>query len=544
MAKIFGRPPDNKAEERVVLSLKDQLPADWLIIPSVRWAKQLAKRLGDGEADIVVLAPGLGMLVIEVKGTKEFRVMESGWERFENGRWIQLDRTPVEQATSNVYDLKKIVCEAVGWGENFPGLYGWLVVYPNGYANLVPALFDHRTLATRQHMKRLHASARDALVARGPASVGEQFTPAVMEAAAKVLTSSEFRIMPADGEEEVAEDKDTIELLTRQQFSALRGLFEFPSVAVSGPAGSGKTVLALWRLQSAIEAGQRAFYACYNTRLAEALRLKNRDLADHIHSVDSLFGKTCPGRRVVGDYDAFYRKELPNAVFDEVSGWREDQKFDSVIVDEAQDLSESQIIALNSFVRASGTWSVFLDQRQDIYRSGMDEALVTDVLFRLSHNCRNTVSINSRTNAFVGSMIDSMPGMPQGVPVLVEKIKRGQMANRAFQLAGEWGGSKNSVAILSPYVLEKSSMAGARMGHGITLTTALPELPEENKAYFSTIKSFKGIEADCVIVVDAADPRQGNPAFTLEDLYVACTRAKTRLAVLTPDDDAVAAFYR
>ena len=86
-------------------------------------------------------------------------------------------------------------------------------------------------------------------------------------------------------------------------------------------------------------------------------------------------------------------------------------------------------------------------------------------------------------------------------------------------------------------------MAGSEKGHGIALSTKLADLQIEGKAYFSTIKSFKGIEADCVIVVDADHPTRSNPAFTLEDLYVACTRAKTRLAILT-QDHGVAELYQ
>lgn len=546
MAKVLGRLPSNPAEEKVVKALKEQLPADWRVIPSVRWAKRFAKGVRDGEADVVVLAPGLGLLVIEVKGSAQIRVNAAAWERYDpkESRWIEVSPSPVAQAMQNSYDLVQILRERLHFGKIFPGRFGWLVVYPNGIANEVPAMFDHSTLATRVHMDKLLACVRDSLLARDSSSSGSEFTTERSDAIAKVLTSADFRILPADGEEEVSSDKDAIELLTRQQFAVLRGLFEFPSVAVAGPAGSGKTVLALWRLQTVVSVGQRAIYVCYNNRLAEALQLRDPSFANHIHSVAQLFGKTCPGRRPLDGLDSFHRKELPNYVYDEVSEWSDDRKFDVVIVDEAQDLSEAQIIALSAFVKAGGAWSVFLDHRQNIYGSGLDGGLVTDVLFRLSHNCRNTVLINTRTNGLVGSTIDSMPGMPTGVPVIVETLKKSQMANRAFQLASEWGaGASNSVAILSPYVLAKCSMAGSQKGHGVTLSTELSDLHVKGTAYFSTIKSFKGIEADCIIVVDADDPKRGNPAFTMEDLYVACTRAKTRLAILV-HDEAVAAFYR
>lgn len=117
------------------------------------------------------------------------------------------------------------------------------------------------------------------------------------------------------------------------------------------------------------------------------------------------------------------------------------------------------------------------------------------------------------------------------------------MANRAFQLAKEWKtGGENSVAILSPFTYQNSAMAGHEKGHGIELATKLEELHNPGRAYFSTVKSFKGIEADCVVVVDAVDPDKGTSAFTSEDLYVACTRARTRLVILTDDEESLAFF--
>lgn len=313
---------------------------------------------------------------------------------------------------------------------------------------------------------------------------------------------------------------------------------------MAGPAGSGKTILAMWHLQSVIDAGGKAFYICYNKNLAESLRLKNPGLKEHIQSVDSFFGKTCPGVvRGKGPLDDFFRTTLPNAVFDQISAWDDDEKFDAVIVDEAQDLSEDQLIALQAFKKNKGAWAAFMDKRQDLYKRSEKEDFDADVLYRLSHNCRNTVAINKATNACVGSEVASMPGMPDGVAVVVEKIGKQQMANRAFQFAKEWKeNSNNSVAILSPRVMVDSAMSGSSIGHGIGLTEDIGELQHPRKALFSTVKSFKGIEADCVVVVDAISPEVGERYFTLEDLYVACTRARTRLVILVPDDRSFAYF--
>ncbi|WP_093533008.1 NERD domain-containing protein [Stenotrophomonas rhizophila] len=545
MGRVFGKLPLNAAEVDVVQALRAQTPSDWLVIPSVRWAKRREDGpVIDGEADVVVLAPDLGMLVIEVKGSREIRITDLGWQRRDAAGWVDLGRSPIEQATSNAYDLKRLVCNANAWGDSFPGLFGWLVVYPNGHVSGVPGLVDQTTLATRNDMTRLNFKVRDALLAKGSDAVGRRFTSGVQAAAAKVLTCSDFRVVPADGAKEVGREKEEIELLTRQQFSALKGLFELPSVAVAGPAGSGKTILAVWHLQSVIDSGGRALYACFNRTLAESLRLRNPGLREHIHSVDSLFGRTCPRvARGSSSLDEFSRVVLPNTVFDEVSGWNDSNKFDAVIVDEAQDLSEDQLIALQCFKKGKGSWSVFMDVRQDLYRRSKHEDVGADVYFKLSHNCRNTVAINAATNACVGGDVLSMPGAPAGVEVVVERVGRLQMANRAFQFAKQWkDASSNSVAILSPRVISDSAMKGHSVGHGISLTEDVADLGHSGKALFSTIRSFKGVEADCVVIVDAISPELGEKFFTAEDLYVACTRAKTRLVILVPDDDSISYF--
>ena len=51
---------------------------------------------------------------------------------------------------------------------------------------------------------------------------------------------------------------------------------------------------------------------------------------------------------------------------------------------------------------------------------------------------------------------------------------------------------------------------------------------------YSTIRSFKGLEDDVVILVDMGDLRDG--IFERAELYVAASRAKHRLHVVTHSD--------
>jgi hypothetical protein len=52
----------------------------------------------------------------------------------------------------------------------------------------------------------------------------------------------------------------------------------------------------------------------------------------------------------------------------------------------------------------------------------------------------------------------------------------------------------------------------------------------------STIKAFKGLEADCVVVTDI--PAIGVPGFSLSDMYVAVSRAKHRIVLIPATNEA------
>ncbi|MFC1765867.1 ATP-binding domain-containing protein, partial [Planctomycetota bacterium] len=67
---------------------------------------------------------------------------------------------------------------------------------------------------------------------------------------------------------------------------------------------------------------------------------------------------------------------------------------------------------------------------------------------------------------------------------------------------------------------------------GVKFTRNLDIWREGKACFFDTIKGFKGLEADAIILVDASMP---NPGFTLQDAYVACSRAKHELFIVPTD---------
>lgn len=540
MPKVIGSNPIDRWENEVLKALKQQLPREWIVLNSVGWSLMKNGYVREGQADFVVLVPDSGLVVVEVKGSKEFKVDEAGiWHRKEKGQWIALRESPPEQASRNMHDLVQIIKDEYRW-RDFPGRYAYLVIYPQGETRDLD-MFDESTVVTWRHMNQLATRIRNALEKRGPERLGHEFSHIIVESLADKLKNMKARVIKVDSGDDVENDKSKIEQLTRQQLATLRGLFDLPRVAVMGPAGSGKTVLALWRLKAHIEEGRRAIYVCYNKKLASSLQLLHPDHAEFIWNVDKLFRKLCPESVVPSDtrrLGDFFGQDLPGLVIDKVTSL---EKYDAIIVDEGQDFTEFQLMALYELLAGDGFWSIFADSGQNVYRDEeMGVPYQAEVVFTLHHNCRNTIKINDAANHYAKKAIQSMPGMPEGVSPIIE-VTRNQ-ADRAWALAKQWSG-EGSVAILSPYSLELSAMKGQKIGHGLRMSEDIKDLGDKDMVYFSTIRSFKGIEASVVIVVDFDIPG-AKEVFGEEDLYVATTRATTRLAMLSSRQDVIDYFEK
>jgi DNA helicase IV len=277
--------------------------------------------------------------------------------------------------------------------------------------------------------------------------------------------------------------------------------------------------------------------------LAESLRRRNPGLAANIVTIDrfllSLAGRQGQDAlpREASQKTVFFRETLPALAIDVASSFSPAEKYDALIVDEGQDFSELQLVALLEVLTPSDSSYVFFaDWEQDVYSAASLGAIGVDVLFTLQHNCRNTVCINDTSNRLTARRVPSMPGVPAGTkPLVLRRSGAGAVATEAWVTARSWYNGPGSVAILSPFKLENSSMAASLKGHGLSLVTSLDEWDTPDTVYFSTIKSFKGIEAPTVIVVDVNLP-DASPSFRREDAYVACTRATTRLALITSND--------
>lgn len=545
MPKILGHNSVDRWEREVRRQLAEQLPQDWIVVCNVAWALQNDHGLvRDGQCDFVVLVPGLGMTILEVKGSRSVRVGGDGiWYRQETSRRtgqvsaeVPIDEPPPEQACRNMHTLAKAVCDRLP-RQVFPGAFAFLVAYPNGRVEGASSLYDPSTVVPSQDMPRLARRIRNALEARMHPRVANEFTADMAGRVAAILSNASFRVVPQDAPLDANDDAVNIDELTRQQFAALRGAFELPRAAIVGPAGSGKTLLALWKLDALLEEGKRALYVCFNKALAEYLRHTNPEMSASITSVDRLFyqlaGISDGGR----GGDRFFSEELPSLVQDVASELPLSSKYEAVIVDEGQDFGELRLLALLELLTPSGQWLFFADWEQNVYKASAQEPIGAEVTFRLYHNCRNTQLVNAATNGCCELAVAHMPGVPLGAAPLVKKGWGGTVAAYAWAAAHELSPEGGAV-FLSPFRLENSCLASARRAHGLEVTEDIALIGKPGFVYFSTIRSFKGLEGKNVVLLHADVPGR-IAALSADDLYVACTRATGRLAIMASSNEAL-----
>ena len=194
--------------------------------------------------------------------------------------------------------------------------------------------------------------------------------------------------------------------LTNDQVRVLDLLQSHRRVAVSGGAGTGKTVLALEKARRLASEGFRTLLTCYNRQLADHLA----GLCASAPNLEVMsFHQLCyrqadranrrSGRDLVAEGKATYPGkdlfdvQLPNALAYSLEVLPD--RFDAIVCDEGQDFREEFWVPLELMLSdyERGPLYVFYDDNQNIY-SRVSTFPIRQAPFTLTTNCRNTAPIH------------------------------------------------------------------------------------------------------------------------------------------------------
>ena len=319
--------------------------------------------------------------------------------------------------------------------------------------------------------------------------------------------------------------------LTNQQIALLDFLVEQDTAVIHGLAGTGKTVLAIEKAKMLAAQGESVLFLCYNSFLRDSLWENNTIPGVVFHNAHSLAYEIMGATDSKIDDVLAEFEEYLEVVFD-----KENWKYKNVIVDEGQDLDDRLLNRLYDLSKSKkGSFYVFYDKNQFIMKKRQPHWLEdAECRLVLSKNCRNTAEIFKTACSIIGKENLTLNEIHGEVPFLrfystekemtaivegfLERMKKGEVP-------------ADKITILSASTLDNSFIDAKRKYAGFELS----EKREPGKVHFTTIRKFKGLEAEAILVVDASMIGLKSE----EDrrlLYVGVSRAKNYLEIAMNQD--------
>lgn len=537
----------SSAEEKLFRQFRDAGGTEnWTVLHSLGVSNHC--RVAFGEVDFLVLAPGLGVFALEVKG---------GRVRRENGIWYFTNRynetssrvrSPVEQAREGMYSVRSHVLEHADAGRRHAEsiLFGAGVMMPDIVFDAPDIeleqwqVFDVRDRGdVRGYVRRLaEGTGRTLDRCYGPGKLSRAPDEEDVRWMASLLRGSFDCVVRLDSQIRLAEKQLTA--LTQEQYQCLDAVEDNPRCLIYGPAGTGKTLLAVEGARRAAAAGERTALFCYNAGLADWLKRQFLDLpaasrprfAGTLHQfMRQTVPEMMPPKE---DRDDFFESRLPEAAAERLQS----PCFDRIIADEGQDLLRDSFLDVMDRSLAGGLrrgrWTMFGDFSMQAIYTEVSGSELTDRLarradfarLRLTVNCRNTRNICQEIETVTGVSFRQPPGLTAPGPAVEyltwsDPAEEAEKMDRLLQHLREQKVRPEDIVILSPVRRGKSAA-------GLLRSTQVKDFKAAGggAVRFCTVHGFKGLESRVVILADIA-------SFENEKLaYVGMSRATAALYVM------------
>lgn len=541
MAVMYPRTlfePDLKsaAEGKVFNALEAGLDGEWEVFHSAAWlVRDKSQGSSDGEIDFVIVHPERGVLCLEVKGGG-IECRHGEWYGIHSGKRERI-KDPFAQAVDHTYALRRKIggMPAKGGGELLVGHAVALADISVHKLVLAPDA-PPELIIDRNQMDTIGESVERILdYHRGSGSIGGGPGAAGTQKLGELLAPC-VRIEVPMAEQFLGEEEQMV-TLTHDQARLLHMFGREKRMAVTGPAGSGKTMLAIERAKALAADGKSVLFVCFNRRLRDHLRKREKDSGitfNTFHGLCVALAKrgeiplsTDGGSEPTQDY---WDDELPLALLDATE--KLGPQFDALFVDEAQDLHNDWLDALMATLRDPDNALVwlFMDDNQRVYANRL-EVPGEFRPFDLIVNCRNTQAIHREVmKKYVGEIKPEAVG-PEGRDVELFQTDDQPATVRQLieRLCERDEVVPQDVVVLSSHAVEKSAVGQAGCGayEFVKESAALGK-----KIRFSSIRGFKGLESPVVILCELEGVRDETID---QQLYVGFSRARNHCVVVAPE---------
>lgn len=523
---------------------------DWIVLHSLNLSNHSVRLYG--EIDFLILIPGGGIYVMEVKGG-DVKCIDGVWHY--TNRYNVTNTSPIgpfNQARDAMFSLHSSIRKEFGKGHRFSKiLSGFLCAFPHisfakhsveyeqwqildkdSIENGIESFFQNLVIQfANKHKSQKWFSEKDSL---------PDLTD--LNSLCDFLRGDFERVRTA--KERLTEFDSHVKKYTEEQYRTLDSIRLNERSITQGSAGTGKTMIAIESAIRTAAEGKKVFLTCFNRLIGEWMQSQIGEWKDKI-TVSSLHNFLFEQSKGF-DYDSthanksdFYNKYLPLLL---AGIYKKGiyEKFDKVIVDEGQDLIRTEYLSLfDSMLRGglqNGNWEIYGDfERQAIYAQ-LSRVEMLHLLkssgqysnFLLQVNCRNTKQIGEETSLISGFdkppfLLEYLEGVPVEYIFYSESALQKDLLEDQLQRLSTKQVPLNEVMIISPRKFENSCSALVT-NFSVKEVKNNIELSQTQTFYgFATVQSYKGMESNYVLITDI-DDLSSEMAKSL--LYVGMSRAR------------------
>ncbi|WP_018128599.1 NERD domain-containing protein [Balneola vulgaris] len=528
-------PDERKSEvaESKVFSMLKKVSHKYDIYYSKKFVTTGKSKRAEYEIDFIIVIPEKVLFCLEVKGgIVNYSGFNDKWTQ--NGR--QLIKRPDQQASSAMHSLiseySSIIGNmAIGWGLCFPDC-------ELEQAKLSP-IVNERQIIDQRKLLYIEDSIADCLSfvqEKNSSRRGckrweyEKFKSELLRDIGFVqILSTKMKY-----------DENRFIQLTNDQIRIFDRIKSNQKIITDGPAGSGKTIIAKTVASDLLGSGKKVLFLCYNRTLANKVRYGfDRDEPNIQVSTFHSLAKSIIEQSDLKWWethckeDNFWELLVPIKLEECIYFFNE--KYDCIIIDEGQDFKELWFELIFSLSSNKGSIYIFIDKMQNIFGRnfaipGEDEFLK----YTLPENCRNTKSIVKHLSNVLETPISSFPNSPIGQSVefkSFESVKNQQkfLESELIRLINEQKVETSQILLLLNSSKNKSSIKD------LNKVLRYKVLSLDNKArflsntiHYTTINTFKGLEADIVFILDIDKIPQ---EYKKEILYTESSRARHKLYI-------------
>jgi Nuclease-related domain/AAA domain/UvrD-like helicase C-terminal domain len=527
--ETFPEYAGSSAERRVYDALA-AIPAPYTVLYDISWLGRGVHEGTQGQCDFLVLHPTRGPLVVEVKGGTPRR--DAGgqwWSSGTEGDFAIED--PFAQANRSKFALRSYL-RACSCKSAADALWGHAVWFPDASAPKDCGPEGHPAITLDY---AANASPAAALERAFDYWAGNRPRPAVGKGALEQIVFALGRPMELKAPLAVTFQQEAVEQrrLTEEQYRLLSTIDRQRRVVISGPAGSGKTMLAVEQCRRFAAAGLETAYICFNRRLADWVKAQLSGLApvtaDTFHGlVDRVAegaGVELPSREQ-RDSD-FFENRAPEILIEIAA--EAGPRFDAIVIDEAQDFHDWWLTAFESLLREAGREIIFLDSNQQIFSRQSRPSLLDESL-RLTVNCRTTKAIHHELQRYSSGDTTDCTGPegrpPKHVSVSSDRNEAREVQRELYHLTQVEGVELNRIVILTPRRETSHWEEGQKLGNfSLTWTD---RRDEKTQVLCATIHAFKGMESDVVLLTEMAKVHEKQRS---QMWYTALSRARHQVVI-------------